>query len=401
MDQSAPTILCLATYFKGEAFLEGAKALGANVILLTREKLAEEAWPWQAIDEHFFMPDLKTQPDITHAVSYLARTRPIDRIVPLDDYDVITAAALREHLRLPGLSEASAYHFRDKLAMRARARQMGVLVPEFVQTLNNEQIADFMRRVPPPWALKPRTEAGAMGIKKIHHPDEVWRWLDQVGDERSHFLLEEFVPGRVFHVDSIVADGQILLAAAHHYWRPPMNVAHEGGVFISRTLPETAVEHLHLLAMNADILAALGMEWGANHTEFIRADRDGRYYFLETAARVGGANIAEMVEASRGVNLWREWAALEVALARGESYTLPPLRDDYAGVMICLARQEWPDLSGYQDAEIVYRLHKKQHAGLVVASPNYERVEQLLGDYNGRFNHDFLAIAPPLDKAPE
>jgi hypothetical protein len=202
-------------------------------------------------------------------------------------------------------------------------------------------------------------------------------------------------------VDSIVAIGQILLAAAHHYWRPPMNVAHEGGVFISRTLPETAAEHPHLSGHERRNIGRPGHEWGVNHTEFIRADRDGRYYFLETAARVGGANIADMVEASRGVNLWREWAALEVALARGESYQLPPLRDDYAGVMICLARQEWPDLSGYQDAEIVYRLHKKRHAGLIVASPSYDRVEQLLGEYNGRFHHDFLAVAPPLDKAPE
>jgi biotin carboxylase len=401
MDQSTPTILCLATYFKGEPFLEAAKALGAKVILLTREKLAEEAWPWEAIDEHFFMPDLKTQPNITYAVSYLAQTRRIDRIVPLDDYDVITAATLREHLRFPGLSESSAYLFRDKLAMRARARDKGILVPEFVQTLNDDQIREFMARVPPPWALKPRAEAGAMGIKKIHHPDALWGWLDRLGDERSHFVLEEFVPGQVYHVDSIVADGEILLAAAHGYWRPPINVAHEGGVFISRTLPQTAVEQPHLLTMNADILAALDMKWGVNHTEFIRADRDGRYYFLETAARVGGANIAEMVEASRGVNLWREWAAIEVALARGESYQLPPLRDHYAGVMICLARQEWPDLSSYQDSEVVYRLHKKQHAGLIVASPDYDRVEQLLAEYNGRFHHDFLAVAPPLDKAPE
>jgi biotin carboxylase len=143
------------------------------------------------------------------------------------------------------------------------------------------------------------------------------------------------------------------------------------------------------------------LQWGVTHTEFIRAERDGRYYFLETAARVGGANIADLVEASHGANLWREWAALEIAHVRGRAYQLPTLRNDYAGVMICLARQEWPDLSAYQSPEIVYRVHKKYHAGLIVASPDYGRVERLLADFHGRFQHDFLAVAPALDKAPE
>ncbi|MCA9959789.1 MAG: hypothetical protein KC443_12180, partial [Anaerolineales bacterium] len=62
--------------------------------------------------------------------------------------------------------------------------------------------------------------------------------------------------------------------------------------------------------------------------------------------------------------------------------------------------QEWPDLSGYQDPEIVYRVHKKQHAGLIVAAADAQRIEALIESYGQRFTHDFLAVAPPLDKAP-
>jgi hypothetical protein len=57
-------------------------------------------------------------PDIQHAISYLARSRKIDRIIPLDDYDVLTAAAIREHTRIPGMGQTTARRFRDKLAMR-------------------------------------------------------------------------------------------------------------------------------------------------------------------------------------------------------------------------------------------------------------------------------------------
>jgi hypothetical protein len=68
------------------------------------------------------------------------------------------------------------------------------------------------------------------------------------------------------------------------------------------------------------------MQRGVTHGEYIRAHADGRFYFLEIAARVGGAFIADLVEHSTGVNLWREWAKIEVAHLRGEAYR-PPSRE--------------------------------------------------------------------------
>ena len=90
----SPTILCLASYFKGAPFVEECKRQGCHTILVTTQKLEQEAWPRQAIDEFFMLPhaNLSVQPDITHAVAYLARERNIDRIIALDDYDVETAA---------------------------------------------------------------------------------------------------------------------------------------------------------------------------------------------------------------------------------------------------------------------------------------------------------------------
>jgi hypothetical protein len=180
-----------------------------------------------------------------------------------------------------------------------------------------------------------------------------------------------------------------------------MAVAHQGGVFVSRMLPRESEEAEAIIALNETVLQGLGMRHGVAHTEFIRAAADGAYLFLETAARVGGANIAEMIEAGTGLNLWREWARLELALRRDEPYGLPPLRQDYAGILVCLARQEHPDLSGYRDPEVVWRMQKRHHAGLIVAGEDAGRVEALLGHYAERFATDFLAVAPPLDKAPE
>jgi hypothetical protein len=99
--------------------------------------------------------------------------------------------------------------------------------------------------------------------------------------------------------------------------------------------------------------------------------------------------------------LWREWARVEVASAGGEEYVPPVGRTDHAGLLISLARQEWPDLSAYAEAEITWRLSKRHHAGLIVASASSERVETLLGQYMPRFREDFFASLPAPAEATE
>lgn len=396
-----PTLLCLASYFKGGLFLEECHRQGCHVILVTEEKLAGEAWPRHAIDDFFMMPDLAQQPDITHAVSYLARSRPIDTVVPLDDYDVETAAALREHMRLPGLGISAAKRFRDKLAMRVSADAAGIRVPRFVHVLNHDRVRAFMESVSPPWVLKPRTEAGSMGIKKVHQADEVWALIEQLGDRQSYFLLEQFVPGSVYHVDSITWDGEVVFASAQRYGLPPMTVYQGGGVFATSTVAYGSDEEQALLAINRDVLAALGMQHGVTHAEFIRSEATGDFYFLEIAARVGGAGVDKLVEMATGVNPWVEWARVEIARLRNEPYTLPPVRRDYAGLMVSLARQEWPDTSGYSAPEVVWRMDKRHHVGLIVASSDGVRIQELMTDYIPRLAADFTAVAPPLEKPPE
>ncbi len=140
------------------------------------------------------------------------------------------------------------------------------------------------------------------------------------------------------------------------------------------------------------------MERGVTHAEFIKAHADGQLYFLEIAGRVGGAHLSDLIEASTSINPWAEWARIETATARGETYQLPPIQQRYGGLLVCLAKQEHPDMSAYQDPEIVWRMNKKNHAGLIVVSDDIDRVETLLDNYAERFMMDFMAYAPPKDK---
>jgi biotin carboxylase len=393
------TVLCVASFFKGEEFLRECKRLGCRVLLLTVEKLREENWPREAIDEVYYMPDLYRRDDVFHGVSYLARSEEIARIIPLDEYDLEMASALREHLRVPGMGETTVRYFRDKLAMRMRAEEAGIRVPEFAPVLNYDRLRDYMARVPAPWVLKPRTAASAMGIRKIQDSEQLWRALDELGDKQSFHVLEHFVPGKVFHVDSVVWKREVVFAEANGYFDPPFDVYHGGGLFSTRTLDRNSAEAEELRAMNSVVAQTFGIVRGVLHTEFIRGHHDGKLYFLETAARVGGANIVEMVEAATGVNLWREWARVEVADARGHEYTVPEARRDHGGLLVTLARQEWPDTSAYNDPEIAWRMNKRHHVGLAVASPDPARVDELLSSYMRRFREDFYTSLPPSMEA--
>jgi biotin carboxylase len=391
------TILCITTYEKGQEFMRECKRAGWRVLLLTVEKLRNGDWPRESLDEIFFIPENLLLDGVLNAVSYMARTRKLDRIVALDEFDMETAAALREHMRIPGMGLTTLRYFRDKLAMRAQAHEKNVLVPEFVPVIHYDDLRDYMERVPGPWVLKPRAEASAIGIKKIQHPEELWPILDQLGDRQSHFVLERFVPGDVYHVDSVVSEKKVLFAAVSKYGAPPMKVAHEGGIFTTRIIPRIAAETRELQKTNRALITALGLVRGVTHAEFIKAHADGRFYFLECAARVGGAYINEMVEAASNVNLWREWARIEMAGGR-QPYKLPRRKNIYAGVILCLARQERPDLSAYKDAEIVTRFPKRYHAGLLLAAKDASRIESLLASYVERFAKDFMAVAPLPDK---
>ncbi|HEY9404100.1 MAG TPA: ATP-grasp domain-containing protein, partial [Pyrinomonadaceae bacterium] len=284
------------------------------------------------------------------------------------------------------------------------ARAAGIRVPEFVHLLNFQEVGEYMGRAPAPWVLKPRTDVSAIGIKKVHDAEQVWRTIDaldaraRLNEQSSFYLLERFVAGEVYHVDSIVAGGKAVFAGVSIYGRPPMNVAHEGGVFISYSLERRSGDRRKLLEINGQVINALGLRRGATHAEFIKSAADGKFYFLEIAARVGGAYIAEALEAASGLNLWREWAKLELSDDE-HPYKAEPAREEYGGIVLSLARQEWPDTSLYTDAEIVRRIRKPYHVGLVVRSPQHARVRELLDEYARRFADDFIAVAPPLERA--
>jgi biotin carboxylase len=344
------------------------------------------------------LPDDYTLADLMKTVCWMCRGRQFDRVIALDEFDLDAAAKIREHTRIPGMGVTSTAYYRDKLAMRTGAEESGFLVPPFCRVLNYDELRAYVQAIHGPWLLKPRAEASALGIRKIYEPEQLWRTLDELGDLQTNYLLEQFVPGDIFHVDSIISEHKVVFSVVHQYGKPPMQVMHEGGVFTTRTVDRTSREWKDLSALNARLAPDLGMARGVTHAEYIRAHEDGRLYFLEIAARVGGAFISELVETATGINLWREWARIEVADLRREPYVLPQVVESYAGSVLCLAKTAEPDTAAFDAPEIVLRMKKHHHAGLIVRSERAGRVRELLDQYSSEFAQRFLAALPPPDK---
>ncbi len=393
-------ILALACFNTGDRFIERAKARGARVWLLTKETyLRKKRWRRDLLEDVFAEPDDTSLAQTVNTVSYLARTIKFDRIIPFDDVEVDAAARLREHLRVPGMGDTRARVFRDKLAMRIRAEEEGIAVPDFVGVIHRDDIKAFTERVAPPWMLKPRTEASSTGIQKIANADDLWKAIETLGDRASHFLLEKFLPGDVHHVDSIVSEGKVVFAEVHRNGVPPFDVSHAGGVFSTYTVERNSADWSALEAMNEKILTRFGLLRGTSHVEYIKGRDDGKMYFLEAGARVGGAHVADVVEAATGINLWAEWADIEIDKG-AVPYVLPKRRFEYGGLLQCLARTENPDLSGYNDPEVAGRVDDPYHAGLIVRSPSQSRVRELLDGYSRRFAEDFLSVMPHYELPP-
>ena len=376
---------------------------GCNVILITKEKMLHEDWPREVLADIVALPNDAPVELFLDLVSHISRTVKPDRIVALEEFDVVIAALAREHLGMPGLNSSTAKTFRDKLAMSIKAHDAGINVPDFVPAINHEEIKEYLGRIPPPWVLKPRSDVSAIGIQKLDSPAEAWSTIEELNqreslrERASYHLISRFVPGEVFHVDSLVDQNRVVFAGVNKYGRPPLQVAHGGGAYISQTIAHNSAEKKKLLEINRRLIKAMDLDSGATHAEFIKSEADGEFYFLEIAARVGGAHIADVLEAASGINLWREWARLEIDAASGAQLKLKPRRE-HAGIILSLARQEFPDTTAYDDPEIVYRVKKKHHAGLIVRAPKLARVSELLDDYGRRFAEDFVAVLPPMER---
>ena len=363
---------------------------------MTSETLRDSPWPREYIDEVFYMSGLDIDWNLDHlllGIGNLMKSTKVDAIITLDDFDVEKGTYLRENLRIDGMGQTTGRYFRDKLAMRMRAKSCGISNPNFCSLYNDHDINTYADTVDPPWVLKPRSEASATGIIKVYDKETLWIHINEMGNNRFKYLLEQFRPGDVYHCDSVILEGKVLFSITSRYLSTPMEISQGGGIFRSANIPYNSEDDKEIKKCNEQVLKGFGLKNGVAHSEYIKCNDDGKVYFLETSSRVGGAHLAEMVAAASDINLWREWAAIENAKAKGLTYKLPKVKKGYAGIVLTLSKYQHPDLSCFNDEEVCFQVPLNHHAGLIVKSQNHERVLELLDSYTTRLANDFATVA--------
>jgi biotin carboxylase len=91
------------------------------------------------------------------------------------------------------MGQTTGRYFRDKLAMRMRAKSCGISIP-FCSLFNDHDINTFADNVSPPWVLKPRSEASASGIIKVYDKETLWIHITEMGNNRFKYLLKNSNP---------------------------------------------------------------------------------------------------------------------------------------------------------------------------------------------------------------
>ena len=392
--------LCISSYFKGGEFLRACHASGNRVLLITSESLRNADWPHEALEDIFFMEEIKpyvwNMDHLTEGVAHFMRNTKVDRIVALDDFDVEKAAHLREVFRIPGMGNTTQRYFRDKLAMRQKAKDENIAVPPFSGIFNDDAVHSFISSCEAPWVLKPRSEASATGIQKIANAEQLWSAIRGLDARRHEYLVEQFRPGAVFHVDTLSHDDKVLFSSVSRYLATPMEVAHGGGIFRTMTLAPDDPDRDELIKRNKELLKGFGLQHGASHSEFIRGE-DGQWYFLETSARVGGAFIANKIKYATGIDLWAEWAHVEHAVVAKEPYQVPPVQVKCGGLLVALAKTAHPDLSFLDQDDSAIALEKEHHVAFMLRDSNYARVEEKLNSYARHVAEHHLHSLPPSD----
>lgn len=388
--------LCLASYEKGHEFLRQCAETGVKITLLTLDQSRGAAWPRECLEELAGMPAGLTREQILNTVSWMARGRRFDRVVALHEMDLETAAQIREHFRVPGMGTTTAGCYRDKLAQRIIASAFGHPVLEFCRVLNYDELREFIARVPAPWMLRPRMDASPAAARQIDDSEQLWRTLDALGDAQSHYILERIVAGDLFCVDSIVSDCEVKFSAVQQSVVSVLPVENGLGICTTCIADRASRESRELEAVNRALAPAFGMVRGLTHAEFLRSHADGKFYFLEVGARIGGGfpseSTAGVVEAATGVNLWREWAKLEIGDLRRKTYAVPESFDGFAGSVVSVSSRILPDLVSITDPAIVSRIRTDRHSGLIVRAATPDRVRNLLDKYSAQFETEMAAL---------
>lgn len=317
----------------GREFCTAARRLGLRPVVLTARP---ERYPYLALDavDHLLVDT--GDPAAVLEVSAKLATDPggLRGVTSSSEYFVATAAATAAALDLPAPDAEAVARCRQKDIQRAALAAAG-LAPRFRAVADTDGALDAARDIGYPVVAKPTTGSGSVGVRLCPDPGSLLRHartlLAAGTDERGRpvprrLLVEQYVDGPEYSVETF--DGTPVAVIGKHLGPEPHFV--ESGHDFPADVPDETAGALCEATLAA--LEALGLGWGAAHTE-LRLGPDGPVV-IEVNPRLAGGMIPALVRLGSGTDL----VACAVARAAGDAAVLRTRPRRCAAIRFAVAR---------------------------------------------------------------
>lgn len=272
---------------------------------------AEHADGYAHLEHVYGFEDYETNQLVEKTALRLARAHEVVAVFARAETDVIRAAQLRELLRLPGQHTASALAFRDKVVMKDLLADGPVELPAYRRLDSAYTAVEFIAEHGYPVVIKPVAESGSLGTVIVHDEADLDAYLAQPWPGDSE--IETFVPGDMFHIDGLVANGETVFVQPSRYINTALSFRTNEWVASMPLAAEEPAYH-RLIEVTHAILERLPTPANAVIHLEVWLTPDDRLIFCEIASRTGGGIISSMIRHAFGVDLDREWFALECGL---------------------------------------------------------------------------------------
>ncbi|MFE9427443.1 acetyl-CoA carboxylase biotin carboxylase subunit family protein [Kitasatospora sp. NPDC006697] len=252
--------------------------------------------------ETVVVPDLRYETLLPQARRLTEQYGPLAGIVGVSEFDLLTAAQLRQALAVPGWSTDYVLRFRDKAVMKDWVRRAGVRAPRYLELGPGADAAAVAEQLGLPLILKPRDGAASRGVRLVATREELAGELAGIAAD-GEYEAEEYVDGAIHHVDGIRTKGQFHFATVSAYVNTCLEYTR--GAPLGSVLLDPGEERGELLGFAADCLDALELWDGPFHLELI-VRPSGQPVFLEVGIRPGGAGVPFLHRDLFGIDLFAE-----------------------------------------------------------------------------------------------
>lgn len=316
----------------GREFCAVARARGLRPVVLTAAPDRYRYLDEDRVDRQVL--DTGEIGAVLGACERLAKSDGLAGVTSSSEYFSASAAEAAARLGLPGPDPAALVRCRQKDRQRGALAAAGVPIPSYRPVGDEAEAVRAASEIGYPVVVKPTTGSGSVGVRLCPNATTVAEHaaalLSTAENERGLpvprvVLVEQYVVGAEFSVETF--DQTVVGVVAKHLGPAPffVEIGHD---FPAPVRPKLAGA-LGEVARAA--IAALGLGWGAAHTE-LRVTPDGPVV-IEVNPRLAGGMIPSLVRLAGGADL----VDAVVARASGHDPSPAPRPRSHASIRFVVA----------------------------------------------------------------